>query len=45
MVVSRGMIQKLGTMYMAVVRMEKNSRHMTQKRVFMYMVIVKVAKN
>ncbi len=45
MVVSRDMIQKLGTMYMAVVRMAENSRHMTLKRVLMFMVIVKVVKN
>ena len=45
MVVSRDMIQKLGTRYMAVVRMEENSRHMTRKRVLMFMVVVKVVKN
>jgi hypothetical protein len=45
MVVSRDMIQKLGTMYMAVVHMEENSRHMTQKRVPMFMAIVRVVKN
>jgi hypothetical protein len=44
MVVSRDMIQKLGTRYMAVVRMEENSRHMTQKRVLMFMAIVRVDK-
>ena len=44
MVVSRDMIQKLGTRYMAVVRMEEISGHMTQKRAPMFMAIVRVGK-